>query len=140
MYVALKRPQLCTIREMATAYGISRNHLIKVVHRLAQAGFLRTLRGKGGGVTLGRNPKDISIGEVVRYTEGPLRVAECFRGPDNHCVISTSCELARVLKEACDNFLATLDRYTLEDLLVRHAALRKALNMAVNKSCSERLS
>ncbi len=127
MYLGLRRCELSSISEIADDYGISANHLVKVVHGLARGGFVRTYRGKGGGVTLAREPQDINIGAVVRYTEGAFKPVECFRGVDNHCVVTEACRLAGVLQEACDSFLATLDRYSLGDLLIEPAKLRRRL-------------
>ena len=129
MYLGLRRSELSVISEIADDYGISANHLVKVVHGLARGGFVRTYRGKGGGVALAREPHDINIGAVVRYTEGAFKPVECFRGVDNHCVVTEACRLAGVLQEACDSFLATLDRYSLGDLLIRPAKLRRHLGL-----------
>ncbi|MGH7932486.1 MAG: RrF2 family transcriptional regulator [Candidatus Binataceae bacterium] len=126
-YLGLRPGRLCLIADIAEHYRISRNHLVKVVHRLARGGFVRTYRGKGGGVTLARAPGEINVGAVVRCTEGPVRLVECFRGEDNTCVISGACMLAGMLQEACENFLVTLDRYTLADLLTRRARLSRML-------------
>jgi Rrf2 family transcriptional regulator, nitric oxide-sensitive transcriptional repressor len=129
MYLGLKSGRLCSVAEVAGHYHVSRNHLVKVVHGLARGGFVRTYRGKGGGVTLGAEPEQINIGAVVRYTEGPLRPVECFRGADL-CVISDACRLAGIVLEACEGFLAVLDRYTLADLLVQGPQLRRLLSIA----------
>lgn len=129
MYLGLRRSELSLISEVADDYGISANHLMKVVHGLARGGFIRTYRGKGGGVTLAREPQDINIGAVVRYTEGEFKPVECFRGVDNRCVVTDVCRLAGVLQEACDSFLATLDRYSLGDLLIEPAKLRRHLGL-----------
>lgn len=129
MYLGLRRCELSSISEIAGDYGISANHLVKVVHGLARGGFVRTYRGRGGGVTLARQPQEINIGAVVRYTEGAFKPVECFRGDDNHCLVTGACRLAGILQEACDSFLATLDRYTLADLLVGPAKLRRQLSL-----------
>jgi len=129
MYLGLRRSELSVISEIAGDYGISANHLVKVVHGLARGGFVRTYRGKGGGLALAREPRDINIGAVVRYTEGAFKPVECFRGVDNHCVVTGACRLAGVLQEACDSFLATLDRYSLGDLLIQPAKLRRHLGL-----------
>lgn len=128
MYLGLKPGCLCSVSEIAEHYHVSRNHLVKVVHGLARGGFVRTYRGKGGGVTLGAEPERINIGAVVRYTEGPLRPVECFRSADL-CVISNACKLAGIVLEACESFLATLDRYTLADLLFKGPQLRRLLSI-----------
>jgi Rrf2 family nitric oxide-sensitive transcriptional repressor len=127
IYLALRRDRMSNISEIAHSYGISRNHLVKVVHNLARGGYIKSYRGKGGGIELTRDPARINIGEVVRYTEGPIRPVECFDPERNRCVIANACGLAGVLEEAFDNFYATLDRYTLTDLVRRRAALSQVL-------------
>lgn len=129
MCLAVNRDRMVTIAEIAGRYDISRNHLVKVVHNLARGGFIRSYRGKGGGIQLAREPAKINLGDVVRYTEGPLKPVECFDVERNRCIITTACGLAEVLAEACNNFLATLDRYTLADLLKRRSGLSKLLAM-----------
>ena len=127
MYLALQRNRMANISEIAERYGISRNHLVKVVHNLARGGFIKSYRGKGGGIELAREPAQINIGDVVRYTEGPAKPVECFDVQRNRCVIANACGLAEIIAEACDNFFVTLDRYTLADLLKRRARLAKIL-------------
>lgn len=117
MYVALQRERLCTIREVADSYGISKNHLMKVVHELNLKGYLHTVRGKHGGIRLGRPPEEIKLGRLVRETEQDLALVECFES-GNECVIAPACRLKGVLAEALQAFLAVLDRYTLADLLI----------------------
>ncbi len=129
IYLALRRGRLVNISEIAQDYGISRNHLVKVVHNLARGGFIRTYRGKGGGIELARDPAAINVGGVVRYAEGPLRPAECFDAEKNRCVIAGACGLTAVLREASDSFLATLDRYTLADLLGKRGRLARMLGI-----------
>ncbi|NWK98645.1 Rrf2 family transcriptional regulator [Sphingobium lactosutens] len=99
-----------TIPEIAEAYGLSRNHLMKVVHHLAQGGFLETQRGRGGGFTLARPPEDISVGAVVRHSEPDMKMADCA-----HCAIRPACGLSGILAEATNAFLAILDGYSLAD-------------------------
>ncbi len=127
MYLAVNHDRLVTISEIADRYDVSRDHLVKVVHNLARGGFIHSYRGKGGGLELARDPAKINLGAVVRYTEGPLKPVECFDIERNRCVITTACGLAEVIAEACNNFFATLDRYTLADLLKRRSKLAKIL-------------
>lgn len=129
IYLALQHGPMVNISEVADHYGISRNHLVKVVHNLARGGFIRSQRGKGGGIELAREPAAINVGSVVRYAEGPLRPAECFDAKKNRCVISGACGLAAVLQEASDNFLETLDRYTLADLVRERTRLSSLLGI-----------
>ena len=126
MYAGLRQEKLCLISEIAEDYGISENHLMKVVHGLAQGGFVRTYRGKGGGLTLAKDPKDITIGSVVRHMEGPFNPVECFR-TGNKCAITGACDLPSILDEALLAFISVLDRYTLADLLERRAHLARRL-------------
>lgn len=117
IYLGTKPERLATISEIAAYYGISRNHLMKVVHQLGTLGYIETLRGKGGGIRLALPPAEIGIGKVVRDTEENLDIVECFNPENRGCVILPVCQLKSVLGEALESFLATLDLYTLEDLL-----------------------
>lgn len=127
MYLAVNRDRMVKISEIADLYGVSRNHLVKVVHGLARGRFIKSYRGKGGGIELALDPSKINIGDVVRFTEGPPRPVECFDSERNRCVIADACGLAEVFGEACDSFFATLARYTLADLLKQRKQLVKLL-------------
>jgi len=126
IYAGLCQEKLCLISEIAEHYRISENHLMKVVHGLAQGGFVLTYRGKGGGLTLAKDPKDIIIGAVVRHMEGPFKPVECFR-TGNKCAIADACDLPNILNEAFQAFIMVLDRYTLADLLERRSHLERRL-------------
>lgn len=126
MYLAAKPERLATIQEIAAAYGISENHLMKVVHRLAQNGFVDTVRGRGGGLRLKGLADDIRLGAVVRAVEEDFRLVECF-GEDDTCRITDVCRLKRVLNQALGAFLTSLDSWTLADLVQRPKALIDAL-------------
>lgn len=131
MYVALKGDTLSTIAEIAAAYGISKNHLMKVVQELAAKGYLQAIRGKNGGMRLSRAPEEINVGTLVRDTEQDLELVECF-GNRSTCVITPACELKRVLAKALNAFFSTLDHYTLADLLpeASHPDLIQLLGIA----------
>jgi Rrf2 family nitric oxide-sensitive transcriptional repressor len=117
MYLGVRRDELVTIAEIAVAFGISENHLMKVVHFLAQQGYVETVRGKGGGMRLAMAPEEVGIGDVVRGTEQSLALVECFDAESNACNIAPACLLKGVFKKASDAFFAELDRHTLADLL-----------------------
>lgn len=127
MYLALDRTRLATIPEIADAYGISRNHLMKVVHQLARAGVIESVRGKGGGLKLARAPEAIRVGEVVRATEGGAAIVECLSDDPSACRIAGACRLKHVLSEAFDALYESLDRHTLADLTVHRRSLASAL-------------
>jgi Rrf2 family nitric oxide-sensitive transcriptional repressor len=132
MFLALKGDRLATIAEIAKAYGISKNHLMKVVYQLGLAGYVETVRGKGGGMRLARPPQDIVLGEVVRHTEPDMALVPCFAPVDASCVIFSSCALRGVLSGARDAFLSVLDGCTLADLVRPRAPLRKLLSFNPN--------
>jgi Rrf2 family transcriptional regulator, nitric oxide-sensitive transcriptional repressor len=127
IYVGLKGDGLATIPEIARHYGISRNHLMKVVHELGRQGYVRTVRGRAGGLELARPAAAIGLGEVVRATEDDLVLVECFQPGNTACRIMPACHLRGVLQEALAAFLAVLDRHTLADLLEEPAPLRRLL-------------
>lgn len=128
IYLGVRRDETVTVGEIAEAYGISRNHLVKVVHHLASTGFVHTTRGKGGGVRLLREPDDIRLGEVLRITEGGFDLLECMKdGASGTCPIEELCALRNVLSEALAAFMAVWDRYTLADILRNRRQLAEAL-------------
>ena len=117
IYLGRLEDRQATIREIADFYQISENHLMKIIHYLAQKGYIQSLRGKGGGIRLAKAPKSIKIGEVIRETEKSLEVVECFKPAGSSCSLLPDCVLKNALHEAMQNFLETLDQYTLSDLL-----------------------
>lgn len=119
IYLAVHQEELATIEEISDAYGISKAHLMKVVHQLGRAGYLETVRGRGGGIRLARPPENIRVGEVVRHTEESMALVECFDPQTSRCRIEPACELRAALKKAIEAFLGTLDDYTVADLVGR---------------------
>ncbi len=117
MHLAAHRDQLITIQDISTLHNISKNHLTKVVHFLGQEGLVTTIRGRNGGLKLGKAPQEINIGAVVRLTETDFNLAECFSGEHNQCVYSNFCTLETVLGQATKAFLAVLDAVTLDQLV-----------------------
>ena len=117
IYLGSAPQDLATIADIASAYGISENHLMKVVHYLAQLGYVDTVRGKGGGMRLARPPASINVGEVLRATEDGFELVECMDEAESGCRIARTCALKGALGEAVDAFLAVLDRYTVADLV-----------------------
>jgi Rrf2 family nitric oxide-sensitive transcriptional repressor len=124
--VGLCGDKLTTINDIAQAFGISKQHLMKVVNGLSQKGYLETVRGRNGGIRLMREPRHINIGQVVRDTENQLDVIGCLerRG---FCQIERVCVLRSALRDATQAFLAVLDTYTLTDLIKPQRALSSLL-------------
>jgi Rrf2 family transcriptional regulator, nitric oxide-sensitive transcriptional repressor len=117
MFAAAQDRQI-TIEEAALVFDISRNHLMKIATVLTRSGYLKAIRGRSGGLILGKRPDKIRLGDVVRATEPDFALVECFSSSDQ-CVITRRCGLKGVIHEALDAFTATLDRYTLADVMLR---------------------
>ena len=129
MYVGVKGDTLSTIPEIVEHFDISRGHVMKVVHHLGQLGYLETTRGKGGGIRLARKPSQINVGAVVRDMEEELGVLGCLQGDEGYCRIEQCCVLRGALRDATKAFLATLDRYTLADLIRPRRSLARLLEL-----------
>lgn len=128
IYLGLQNHGRVTIREISEAYGISRNHLMKVVSLLTRKGYLDARRGPGGGISLARKPDSIVVADVVRDMEDDLNLVECFC-VGGTCAIKPVCELKKALRLALDQYLQTLEQYTLQDLIRPGDDLRSALGM-----------
>lgn len=120
------------IQDIADAYAISSNHLMKIVHQLGKLGYIETMRGRKGGMRLARNPAAIRIGEVVRQTEEDFFLVECFDREHNCCVITPICHLRAALQEALVAFLSVLDRYTLADLSSNKALYQQLISITTS--------
>lgn len=106
-----------TISQVAMKFNVSRNHLVKVVHSLGRTGFIKTERGKTGGIRLAMPPEQIRIGDVVRRMEANFHLVECLSPIHDNCPITPVCDLKQIFSEALNNFMAVLDRYTLADMV-----------------------
>lgn len=127
---ACSERELSTVRQISGQYGISRNHVIKVVHHLSRTGYLETVRGKGGGLRLAKPAADIRLGAVIRDAENGFDVVPCMRRVSRgKCVIEPACVLKRALKEAVSAFLDVIDGYTLADLIQPRRRLRGLLSV-----------
>ncbi|HVU08805.1 MAG TPA: Rrf2 family transcriptional regulator [Verrucomicrobiae bacterium] len=129
MHAALRAPELVTIDEVAKAFGISRNHLVKVVHALGSNDFLATRRGIGGGFTLALPAEKISLGNVVRLTEVNETVIDCKSRKGRLCRIFPACRLKNALAEAASAFFAVLDNYSLDDLVRQPSEMKQLLRI-----------
>ena len=118
VYAAARPDQRCLTADVASAYGVSRHHVVKVVNELQHLGYIETTRGRSGGFTLARSPEHIRVGDVVRRTESAMLV-ECFDRHTNTCPLAQACGLKGALAEAFAAFLAVLDRYSIADMVAR---------------------
>jgi len=122
LYLGARPDRLCSIAEIARAYGVSHNHLMKVVNQLARQGYVDSVRGRSGGIRLGRAPEDINLGALIRTTEDGFDLVDC-----GACVVAPACGVTGVLGEALGAFMAVLDRYTLADMLTSRLKLAELL-------------
>lgn len=123
MFLALNRDRLVTIGDIAESHKIAKNHLTKVVHHLGTLGFVETVRGRSGGMRLGREPADIRIGDVMRQTESDFYMASCFDANAPGCLYAAGCEMRGALARATSAFLEVLDQITLEQMVARDPQL-----------------
>ena len=115
MRLAADPERVFTTDEIANEFAISRNHLMKIIHNLAGAGFIVTQRGAGGGFRLSKAPEDIRLGELVRVLEQRHALVECFQADGGHCSLAPNCRLKGKLAAARQAFYGELDRSTLAD-------------------------
>lgn len=137
MHAALAGTELDRIDAVAGDFGISRNHLSKVVHNLSAFGYLQTVQGRNGGFRLARNPGEISVGQVIRDFEPDFDLVECFDSATSQCSIQKSCVLAAELDKALDAFLASLDGVSLLDLVRPRRSLRMQLGMVARPNAAD---
>jgi Rrf2 family nitric oxide-sensitive transcriptional repressor len=142
IYLAARPAQRSTIAEIAEAFDVKENHLTKVVHFLGKAGLLANVRGKGGGLGLALAPQGVTLGQVVRQTEGAATPAECFgeEAASGRCCIEPVCRLRPVLNEAVEAFYAVLDNYTLADMVRNQQSLARILFVDRRLSAARRLA
>lgn len=132
--LGLRTPERTTAAEVGDAYGISTHHLLKVIQRLAELGYVETQRGKSGGIWLARAPEQIVVGQVVRELEPELGVVACLREGAEPCAIDGACRLRGALHAATTAFLTVLDGYTLADVLKPKARLLQLLPLGSRQS------
>lgn len=146
IYLAVtpKDGELANIDDIAQAYDISKSHLTKIIHQLGKLGYIESVRGKGGGIRLAKDPSEINIGRLIRHTESDFGILQCLddnsKNTDgkislvnigdnaNSCVISPACRLKGVFYKAMLAFVAVLDGYTLADVLVNDKELLTLLD------------
>ncbi len=127
MYCAAHGDRLVTKSEIAKVCNVSENHLAQVINQLSQLKYLRTQRGRNGGMSLARPAAEIRIGQVFRHVEGGLPIAECFADADNTCPLVKACRLKLALADAAQAFYASLDDITLDALICENDELMQIL-------------
>ncbi|WP_341312289.1 Rrf2 family transcriptional regulator [Paraburkholderia sp. IMGN_8] len=133
LYLAVRGEGLSTIQDISDAYGISKNHLMKVVQQLGELGWVETVRGRNGGLRLAEQTNALTLGEIVRATESDFALVGCFpdeRGERRDCVITPHCRVRGALEAARNAFLAELDRHTIGDVAQPHGPLAALLGLS----------
>lgn len=130
IHLAVNRGQPTRVADVAESYGISRNHLLKVALRLGRLGYLKTLRGRSGGIALARDPEEINLGEVVRGMEDDFSLVECIQKEGGACAISPSCRLKNVVRQALEAFLTVFDSYSLADIAANRDEIAELLGLS----------
>ena len=125
MYLAVNPGALAKIKDISTVYKVSQNHLVKVVHKLVLLGYVHSTRGRGGGVILAKNPKAISVGEIVKKMENSIEIIDCKK---ENCPLMSNCLLKRALNVATNDFLSSLDKQTIHDLVKNLKSSSIAIN------------
>ena len=128
---ALRSPELVRVEDVATIHKLSKPHIVKIVHELGKAGFLETVRGRYGGFRLARPAEEIAVGDVVRLTEGPLDVVECFNPETNSCPLIGVCKLSKAMMKATDAFMAVLDDLTVADIASNRTQLLERIEKGI---------
>jgi Rrf2 family nitric oxide-sensitive transcriptional repressor len=134
IYLGTHSDQQAAVGEIALAYGISKNHLMKVILFLADEGYVVTARGRGGGVRLRLDPERIRIGDIVRKSEADSVLVECYSPETSECRIERSCLLRGAFQKAVQAFYAVLDTYTLADLVTNHTILESLLRKSSTRN------
>lgn len=131
---ALRAPDLVRVDDVVRVHRLARPHVVKIVHALGKAGYLQTVRGRGGGFRLARDAGLIRVGNVVRLTEGRMDVVECFNPDTNSCVLIDVCHLSKAIAEATAAFMAVLDNLTIADITANRAELLERIAPMVQES------
>lgn len=118
LYLEARAGESANVKGIADFYGISRNHLVKVVHRLSQLGYITTTRGKGGGIHIAAHTRNVRLGDLIVQLEPNMTMVECFDPATDTCRVSARCRFKGVLHKATQSYLATLNDYTLSDVAI----------------------
>jgi Rrf2 family iron-responsive transcriptional regulator len=132
IYCAVNDPDLSRVADIARAHSISELFLFKLIKPLVEGGLLKTVRGRHGGIRLGRPAGEITLLDAVKLTEESFALAECFEGGDTNCPMVFNCDLNGALNEALEAFFDVLDRYTIADLANKRRSIRERLGLKLD--------
>ena len=133
MYCAVNEPGLSRVADIAKAHGMSELFLFKLIKPLVEAGLLQTVRGRRGGIRLGRPAGEITLLDAIKLTEENFAMAECFEGGEVTCPLVDACDLNAALREALGAFFEVLESYSIADLVQKRVSLRERLGLALEE-------
>jgi Rrf2 family iron-responsive transcriptional regulator len=134
IYCAVNAPGLSRIADIARAHSISELFLFKLIKPLVEAGLIETVRGRKGGIRLGRPASEITLLDTIKLTEENFAMAECFEGgSDILCPLADACDLNGALREALGAFFDVLESYTIADLAEKRVNLRQRLGLGLEE-------
>ncbi len=128
IYIMLRK-ESCTIKDITEAYGISNNHMVKIIHNLAKLKLIKTIRGKNGGILMAAQPEAVNLSQLIIQLEPHFDLVPCFNKEKTNCCIAPVCKLKSVLHEAQAAFMSVLERYTLADVVSNKSDLSVLLNI-----------
>lgn len=117
MYLQDNSQDSFSIKHIAEHFNISRNHLVKIVHRLSQLEYIETKKGKGGGIKIAPDSRKLRLGNLIACLEPNMNMVECFDPATNQCRLDGACQLKHYLKKATDAYICSLNQHTLEDAI-----------------------
>lgn len=129
MYCAANEGRLSRVPEVAAAYSVSELFLFKILQPLVENGLVETVRGRNGGVKLGKPASEISLFDVIRVTEENFAMAECFENDATECPLVDSCALNEALRKALGAFFEVLQGYSIESLVSARPSMRDLLGI-----------
>jgi Rrf2 family iron-responsive transcriptional regulator len=129
IYCAVNDPGLSRVADIARAHAISELFLFKLIKPLVENGLIETVRGRHGGIKLGRPASEITLLDTIKLTEENFAMAECFEGGDVSCPLVDNCDVNSALREALGAFFNVLDSYTIADLADKRRSLRERLGL-----------
>jgi Rrf2 family transcriptional regulator, iron-responsive regulator len=124
IYCAVNDPGLSRVADIAKAHAISELFLFKLIKPLVENGLIETVRGRHGGIKLGRPASEITLLDTIKLTEENFAMAECFEGGDVSCPLVDNCDVNSALREALGAFFNVLDSYTIADLAGERLGLK----------------
>lgn len=133
IYCAVNAPDLSRVADIAKAHSISELFLFKLIKPLVEGGLLETVRGRHGGIRLGRPAEDITLLDTIRLTEESFVLAECFEGGDTTCPLVSNCDLNAALGEALGAFFGVLENHTIAELADKRRSLRQRLGLGLDE-------